>query len=129
MRGKNKSNVVMIADDDLFIRKVISSAIKDFTDIVEVQDGADVVEAYQKYQPDMVFLDIHLPNVSGLELIRPIQRADAGAFIVMCSADASSDNAFKIKQRGARAFLTKPFDKARVVHLFNKCPTIKFMDF
>ena len=129
MRGQNKSNVVMIADDDLFIRKVISSSVKDFADIVEVVDGAEVLEAYKKCQPDMLFLDIHLPNISGLELIRPLQKADAGAFIVMCSADASTDNAFKIKQRGARAFLTKPFDKARVVHLFNKCPTIKFMDF
>ena len=129
MRGNNKGNVVMIADDDLFIRKVIASAVSDFAEIVEVIDGADVVDTYKQHQPDMIFLDIHLPNNNGLDLIRPLQKADAGAFIVMVSADSSTDNVFKIKQRGARAFLTKPFNKDRVMHVFNKCPTIQFMDF
>lgn len=129
MRGTNKNNVILIADDDLFIRKVITSALDGLVDIVEVTDGADVVAAYEKCMPDIIFLDIHLPNISGLDLIRPIQKVDAGAFIVMVSSDSSTDNAYKIKQRGARAFLGKPFDKGRVMHIFNKCPTIKFMDF
>lgn len=129
MRGKNQGNVVMIADDDLFVRKVITAAIDGLADIVEVTDGAKVLEVYHKARPDILFLDIHLPNISGLELIRPLKKDDAGAFIIMTSSDSCADNIFKIKQRGARAFLAKPFDKARITNLFNKCPTVSFMDF
>lgn len=128
MRGNNKKNVVLIADDDLFVRKVIISAISDLTEIVEVSDGAQVEQAYREHKPDIIFLDIHLPNVSGLELVYKLIKEDMAAYIVMLSADSSEENVLNSKLKGARGFLTKPFKKERIMHFFNACPTIKFAD-
>lgn len=128
MRGNNKKNIVMIADDDLFIRKVISSALKDMAEIIEVTDGSQVEEIYKQHMPDILFLDIHLPNVTGLDLLRKISRTDLGAYIVMISADSTPENVQRSKFQGARAFLTKPFDKKRLLHIFHTCPNIKFHD-
>lgn len=125
MRGTNTKNVIMIADDDLFVRKVIISALPD-AQIVEITDGAEVEKIYREVMPDIVFLDIHLPNISGMDLIHPLLRADQGAYIVMLSADSSEENVKTAKVRGARGFLTKPFEKSRIMHYYTSCPTVKF---
>lgn len=128
MRGQNKNNVVMIADDDLFVRKVIRAALRDFAEVVEVADGADVQACYAKHLPDIVFLDIHLPNISGLEVIRSIRKRDLGAHIVMLSADSCIENVRASRFNGSKGFLTKPFEKKRILQLFNACPTVKFIE-
>ncbi|MFW0777564.1 MAG: response regulator [Rickettsiales bacterium] len=128
MRGSNKKNVVMVADDDLFVRKVIISALSEVAEIVEVADGAEVLTAYKEHMPDVIFLDIHLPNVSGLDLVYDLSKADVGAYIIMLSADSSEDNVRNSRLKGAKGFLTKPFKKERIMHYFNSCPTIKFAD-
>ena len=128
MKGKTTKNVVLVADDDLFVRKVIHAALSDLAEIIEVDDGKDVANAYEKHQPDVVFLDIHLPHISGLELIESIKGLDANAYIIMVSADSSQDNVKAAHAKGSKGFLTKPFTKERILHLFNACPTIKFSD-
>ncbi len=109
MRGQNKRNVVLIADDDLFIRKVIRSALEGMAEIVEVADGAEVQDAYTKCMPDILFLDIHLPNISGLELLKQISKKDLGSYVIILSADSTEGNVQQAKFRGSRGFLTKPF--------------------
>lgn len=128
MKGKNKKNLIIVADDDLFVRKVIRSALEEIAEIVEVTDGAEVMKVYTEHTPDILFLDIHLPNVSGMDLIRPILKMDVSAYIIMLSADSSADNVKTSSLRGCKGFLTKPFEKSRILHFFNTCPTIKFMD-
>lgn len=128
MRGMRKNNLIIVADDDLFVRKVIKAALQDLTDIIEVTDGADVERIYKEHMPDILFLDIHLPNKLGIDLIRPLLKIDVGAYIVMLSADSSEDNVRNARLRGSKGFLTKPFNKARILHYFNTCPTIGFSD-
>ena len=128
MRGDNKRNVVMVADDDLFVRKVIISALSDIAEIVEVTDGAEVLEKYKGCTPDILFLDIHLPNISGLDLLHSLRKADVSAYVVMLSADSSEDNVRNSRLKGAKGFLTKPFRKERILHYFNTCPTVQFVD-
>lgn len=128
MRGNNVKNIVLVADDDLFMRKVVTSALGPLAEIVEVTDGAQVEEVYAKCMPDIIFLDIHLPNISGMELIHRLLKKDKGAYIIIQSSDSSVDNVRTSKLRGAKTFLTKPFDKKRILQIFNNCPTIKFVD-
>ena len=128
MRGTNKTNLVMIADDDLFVRKVVMGALSGLAEFVEAVDGADVEKIYLKHMPDIIFLDIHLPNASGMDLIHNLMHKDKGAFIVMLSADSSELNVRNSRLRGSKGFITKPFTKDRILHYFNKCPTIKFVD-
>ena len=128
MRGANKKNLIMIADDDMFVRKVVSAALQGLCETVEVTDGAQVMDTYINRNPDMIFLDIHMPNITGMELIHQILHKDKGAFIVMLSADSSEQNVRNSRLRGAKGFVTKPFTKDRILHYFNKCPTIQFID-
>ena len=128
MRDANKNNVVMIADDDLFVRKVIKVALENLAEFIEVTDGAQVVEICKKSKPDLIFLDIHLPNLSGLELLPQLMHADANAHVIMLSADSSEENVRNTMRYGSRGFMTKPFNKQRVLDYFTRCPTIKFAD-
>jgi DNA-binding NtrC family response regulator len=129
MRGNNRKNVVLVADDDLFVRKLIAVALQDFADVKFVTDGASFEEAYKATQPDIVYLDVHMPSITGLEIARKTMKQDAAAFMVMISADSCRDNVMLSSRIGARGFLTKPLEKERIMHFFNKCPTIQFMDF
>ena len=128
MRAQNKKNVVMIVDDDPLISKVISAGLRDLAEIILAHDGSEVVRKYQEYTPDMVILDIHLPSISGLDLLNKLLELDPHAYIIMLSADSSKNNVLQTKFKGAKGFLTKPFPVDRVIEYYNKSPTVKFMD-
>ena len=128
MRAKRKHNVVLIADDDLFIRKIIKNGLSGLTDVIEVDDGKDVEKAYINHEPDIVFLDIHLPHKSGIDIIASLKAIDADAHIIMLSADSTAENVSTAIHRGAQGFLTKPFPHGRLLDYFHKCPTIAFRD-
>lgn len=124
MRDPNENNVVLVADDDMFVRKIIRKGLEGLADIVEVVDGAEVEEAYRENKPSMVFLDIHLPNQSGIELLPKIKAIDPQAYIVMLSADSSITNVKAAMGQGAKGFLTKPFERERMLKLFLACPLV-----
>lgn len=128
MRANRKNNLVMVVDDDLFVRRVVADTIKEFAEVVEIGDGADVMKQYKVLMPDMIFLDIHLPNQSGLQLLEQIKALDKDAYVVMLSADTSSGNVSKGNDLGIKGFLAKPFKRARIISHLNKCPTIGFID-
>jgi CheY-like chemotaxis protein len=127
MRVSRRNNIVMVVDDDVFVRKVVSDTIREFAEVIEIGDGAKVLQQYKTHMPDMVFLDIHLPNESGLDLLKQIRSFDPSAYVVMLSADSSTNNVTKGSALGIKGFLTKPFKPARIISLLNQCPTIKFV--
>jgi len=127
MRNKRKENLVIVADDDLLVRKLVLRGLDGFTAFREVTDGAVLMDIYKAEMPDVLFLDIHLPNVSGLDLVSQIMAVDPGAYIVMLSADSTQTNVLTAVKRGAKGFLTKPFKFDDLMFWFNKCETIHFM--
>lgn len=80
--------------------------------------------AYEEHMPDIIFLDIHLPNISGLKIMNQIQKRDPDAYIVMISADSIMDNVQKAKANGCKAFFTKPFTKDRILESLKDCASI-----
>ncbi|MBI1309147.1 MAG: response regulator [Proteobacteria bacterium] len=128
MRLKNTRNTIIIADDDLFVRKVIGSVLSPLADVVEVADGAEVLATYKKTMPDILFLDIHLPHQSGLDILGHIVEYDPEAYIIMLSADSSMDNVTHVQKFGVKGFLTKPFPRQRIMKYLQSCPTIVFLD-
>jgi two-component system, chemotaxis family, chemotaxis protein CheY len=124
IRVARRENVVIIADDDMFMRSLVKKGIGANFTVVEVPDGAGVMDAYKKSNPDVLFLDIHMPNVEGTSLLQQILAIDPNAYIVMLSADSSRENVESTAQKGARGFLTKPFTKERLQECLNKCLTI-----
>lgn len=128
IRRSRHQNVVLIADDDLYIRALVRKALTGMADMVEVEHGHQILKAYQDSAPNMMLLDIHMPGTHGPDLIKPIMEMDPGAYIIMLSADAIRDNIMQCLHHGAKGFIAKPFSKNTLLRDFNRCPTIKFTD-
>ena len=125
-RKKRAEKRVLIADDDIFMRQLLNGTLKDAFAIQEVENGEAVVEAYLEYLPDIVLLDIHFPDTSGLEIIDKIIEADPDAYILMLSADSIKKNVHTAVERGAKGFITKPPQKDKLFEYIERCPTYTF---
>ncbi len=112
---------VLIVDDDPFIRKLIATTLEDVAgfELVEAADGREAVEAAARDRPDLVFLDIEMPEVDGLEACRRLRAAPdtARATIVMLTAAAGDTAERDAETAGADLFLTKPFSPLELLNL------------
>ena len=124
VRATRRENVILVADDDMYMRTLVKKAIGPTCTVAEAADGKDVIEAYRRSVPDIVLLDIHMPNIDGTELLQKILALDPKAWVVMLSADSSRENVKNTTHSGAKGFLTKPFTKEKLQEYLNKCPTI-----
>lgn len=108
---------ILMADDAAFMRKVIKDTLSKngFTDLYEAVDGADAVEKYNEINPDLVILDITMPNMDGLEALKAIRAKNANANVVMCSAMGQEAMVIDAIQSGAKDFIVKPFKPDRIM--------------
>ncbi len=124
VRARRKENIFLIADDDTFMRALVKAGLEGEGIHVEVGDGSRVMEAYERYNPDVVLLDIHLPGMSGQMVLNQIKSVDPTAHVIMLSGDSSPENVKWTHQHGARGFLVKPFSRMRLIEYIRTCPTI-----
>jgi len=121
---------VLIVDDAIFMRKMISDIlIENGMEIVgEADTGAKAIEKYAELRPDLVTMDIIMPEMNGIDAVRKIIDSDAQAKIVMCSALGQQALVQEAIAAGAKDFLIKPFNAARVVEviakIFNQVPAV-----
>lgn len=94
-RVVRRDNVIMVADDDKFIRTSMLRLLQGYGKIIEVGSGEDVMPEYIRSNPDIIFVDIHLPGKNGLELVEEIINLDADAFIIVLSSDSSAGNVMR----------------------------------
>ncbi len=108
---------ILLADDAAFMRKVISDTLSKngYTDLYEAVDGADAVEKFDEVKPDLVILDITMPNLDGLGALKAIRAKDANANVVMCSAMGQEAMVMDAIQSGAKDFIVKPFKPDRLM--------------
>ena len=120
---------VLIVDDAIFMRKMICDIlVENGMEIVgEADTGAKAVEKFMELRPDLVTMDIIMPEMNGIDAVRKIMETDAKAKIVMCSALGQQALVQEAIAAGAKDFLIKPFNAARVVEviakLFSQVPT------
>ncbi len=102
---------IMIVDDAMFMRMIIKRTLKTagYENFTEVDDARDALERYKETRPDLVLLDITMPNRSGLEVLDDILNEDPKAAVIMCSALGQEAVITQAIQRGARDFIVKPF--------------------
>ena len=108
---------ILLVDDAAFMRKVIKDTLSKagYTDLHEAVDGADAVEKYNALKPDLVLMDITMPNMDGLEALKAIRAADGSANVVMCSAMGQETMVIDAIRSGAKDFIVKPFKGERVL--------------
>lgn len=124
IRGKRKEKIILVADDDMYQRAVIRKGLSKIGTVIEASNGDDVEKLYRQYNPDILFLDIHMPGKSGMEIIYQISEIDADSYVIMISADSSQENVADTWQKGAKDFLTKPITKEKLLGCVKLCPTI-----
>jgi len=108
---------IMLVDDAAFMRMMVKKALTDsgYDNFVEAQDGAEAVKKYEEESPDMVIMDITMPNMDGLQALKKIREDDPNAKIVMCTAMGQEGMVVDAIKSGARDFIVKPFNADRIV--------------
>ena len=108
---------ILLVDDAAFMRKMIKDTLvkNGYTEVFEAVDGADAVEKFGEIGPDLVVMDITMPNMDGLEALKAIRAKDGSANVVMCSAMGQESMVMDAVRSGAKDFIVKPFKPDRVL--------------
>lgn len=102
---------IMLVDDAAFMRSLIKNTLNKngYSRIIEASDGEIAYSLYLKEKPDLVIMDITMPNMSGIEALREIKKIDPYAKVIMCSAIGQEAMMLKAIKLGALDFIVKPF--------------------
>lgn len=113
---------ILIVDDAAFMRMMLREILtKNGYEVVgEAEDGMSAIDKYQDLNPDLVTMDITMPNMDGITAVREIKKLDVKAKIVMCSAMGQQTMVIDAIQAGAHDFIVKPFQPARVIEAVQK---------
>jgi two-component system chemotaxis response regulator CheY len=108
---------VMIVDDAGFMRNILKNIVTEagFEVVCEAKDGLQAVNLYPQYHPDLVTMDITMPEMDGLEAVMTILKVYPDAKFIMCSAMGQQNMVLDSIRAGAKDFIVKPFDKERVI--------------
>lgn len=113
---------ILIVDDAAFMRMMIKDILTKHGFIVvgEAENGMIAVERYKTLKPDLVTMDITMPEMDGIAAVRQIRAFDPEARIIMCSAMGQQPMVIDAIQSGARDFIVKPFQPDRVLEAVHK---------
>ena len=113
---------VLVVDDAAFMRMMLKDILsKNGYEVVgEGVNGNDGFEKYKELKPDIVTLDITMPECDGLQFLKKIKEFDAAANVVMCSAMGQQAMVIESIQSGAKDFIVKPFQQDRVLESLAK---------
>ena len=113
---------ILIVDDAAFMRMLLKDILTKagYTVVAEAENGRTGVELYKEFLPDLVTLDITMPEMNGIDAAREIKAADPNARIIMCSAMGQQAMVVEAIEIGASDFIVKPFQPARVVDAVKK---------
>ena len=113
---------ILICDDAAFMRMMIKDILtKNGYNIAgEAENGAKAVEKYNELKPELVLMDITMPEMDGIEALKKIKAGDPNAMVIMCSAMGQQAMVIESIQSGAKDFIVKPFQADRVIEAVKK---------
>ncbi|GEL08445.1 response regulator [Salisediminibacterium halotolerans] len=113
---------LLITDDAAFMRMTLKNMVTaaGYEVVAEAENGAQAIELYNEHQPDLVTMDITMPEMNGIEALEKIKETDPSAKIVMCSAMGQQNMVVDAIQKGAADFIVKPFDENRIKEALDK---------
>lgn len=113
---------VLIVDDAMFMRNMIAEIFNgkkykedDYQVVAEAENGVEAVQKYREHNPDIVTMDIVMPEMTGIEALKEIMAIDSGANVIMCSALGQDSLVMEALDAGAKDFIVKPFQPEKVL--------------
>lgn len=115
-------NKVLVVDDAAFMRMMIKDILRKggYEVVGEAEDGIKALEKYKELHPDLVTMDITMPDMDGITAVKEIRKVDPNAMIIMCSAMGQQAMVIDAIQAGAKDFVVKPFQPERVLEAVRK---------
>lgn len=116
------TKTVLIVDDAVFMRMKLKDILEKngYSVLGEAKNGLEAVEKYKTEKPDLVTMDITMPEMDGVEALKEIKAFDANAKVLMCSAMGQQSMVMEAIREGALDFIVKPFDADRVIKALDK---------
>ncbi|MCP1190273.1 response regulator [Priestia flexa] len=116
------SKRVLVVDDAAFMRMMIKDIlVKNGYEVVgEAADGMQAIDLYKEHQPDLVTMDITMPEMDGITALKEIKQLNPAAKVIMCSAMGQQAMVIDAIQAGAKDFIVKPFQADRVLEAISK---------
>jgi two-component system, chemotaxis family, chemotaxis protein CheY len=113
---------ILITDDALFMRVTLKRILTDggYEVVGEAANGAEAVTLYNDLKPDLVTMDITMPEMDGIEALKVIRGSDPNASVVMCSAMGQQNLMVEALQAGAKEFIVKPFQADKVLEVIKR---------
>lgn len=113
---------ILICDDTKFMRKMLREILSEngYEIIGEAENGRVAIEKYNQLKPDIVLMDITMPELDGIMALKGIIKMDSEAKIIMCSAMGQEEFVLEAIKNGAKDFVVKPFENQRVLDAIEK---------
>lgn len=116
------ANGILIVDDAAFMRMMIKDVLSKngFEICGEAENGARAIEKYKELNPELVIMDITMPEVDGIQAVKEIKKINGAAKVIMCSAMGQQAMVIEAIQAGAKDFIVKPFQAERIIEAVKK---------
>lgn len=113
---------ILLVDDAAFMRMMLKDTLSKngYTNIIEAADGEIACNMYEEEKPDLIIMDITMPNKTGIDALRDIKAMDPDSKIIMCSAMGQESMVVEAIKLGALDFIVKPFKPERILQIVNK---------
>lgn len=113
---------ILIADDTAFMREMLKSSLdKEKYEIIgEATNGKQAVEQYKEKKPDLLILDINMPEMNGIDALKEVMEFDKNANVIMCSDQKQEPMIVLALKKGAKDFVVKPFMASDVIRALSK---------
>ena len=113
---------ILICDDEAFMRMMIKDILtkNGYNVAGEAENGLKAIEKYKEVSPDLVLMDITMPEMDGIQALKEIKKLDGSATVIMCSAMGQQAMVIESIQAGAKDFIVKPFQAERVIEAVKK---------
>ncbi len=114
---------VMIVEDDLAVLEALKLMLEDYYEVIVALNGREAIALYEKFKPDLVLMDISMPDVDGVEATKAILKRDPKA-VILCVTAFAAHRGREILEAGAREIIEKPFTRKylleRIEHYLQK---------
>ncbi len=123
LRNSRHTLEIMVVEDDAFSRQMVCNSLRKQYKVHTVGDGKDALTTYVLKAPDVLFLDIELPDINGHQVLERLIKMDPNLYAIMLSGNGDKENIMRAMQAGAKGFVAKPFSKEKLIQYIERSPS------